>query len=113
MTTVKQIFEYIKGMNPGTSTVSSMGTFVDGMHQQVADRIVSEVTAALPKDSLAHKIATTSEHYTEKQLWVISYELMKNAEFVAKATAFDDEINDAEILRKARKARKAARKANK
>jgi hypothetical protein len=113
MTTVKQIFEYIKGMNPGTSTVSSMGTFVDSMHQQMADNTISEVTAALPKDTLAYKIATTAESFSEKQLWVIAYELMKNAEFVAKVDALGEEISDAEILRKARKARKAARKANK
>ena len=97
---VKEIYNYISGMNPTSSTVSSIGTFVTNMNQQVADNIVSEVLSALPKDSLAYKIASNnSDFFTEKQLWVISYELEKNNTFSEKVASFYDEIYMKEDLK--------------
>lgn len=84
-TTAKNIFNYIQGMNPNSQTVSSIGTFVTAFSQQVADSQVSEVIQVLvnsdKKDTLAFKIASTNSKFTEKQLWVIAFELEKNQEF--------------------------------
>ncbi len=81
MATTKQIFNEIDGLNPQTSTISSLGSYVSQSSKMVSDSIYKEVLGFLPKDSLAYKILTSSERYTEKQLWVISYELERNAEF--------------------------------
>ena len=59
-TTVKQIFDYISGMNPTVSTISSMGSFVSSFNGQVADGIKNEVVTSLNEGSVAYKIATTS-----------------------------------------------------
>ncbi|MCL1867655.1 MAG: hypothetical protein FWF72_01720 [Paludibacter sp.] len=79
--TVKQIFNKIQGLNPTTSTVSSIGTFVTNQAQQVSDMILRETISFLPKKSLAYKIATSANKFTDKQLWVIAFELEKNAEY--------------------------------
>lgn len=81
MATVKQIFNEIEGLNPQTSTISSLGSYVSQSSQMVSDSIYKEVLSFLPKDSLAYKILTGSERYSDKQLWAISYELEKNSEF--------------------------------
>lgn len=81
MATAKQIFSEIEGLNPQTSTISSLGSYVSQSSQMVSDSIYKEVLSFLPKESLAYKILTSSEKYSEKQLWVISYELEKNTEF--------------------------------
>ncbi len=91
----KQIFNYIQGMNPNVSNVSSMGSFVTNLNQQVADKCVSEVINALTdkKDTLAYKIATSlTDRYTEKQLWVVAFELQNNTEFTNKVISFYAEI---------------------
>jgi hypothetical protein len=94
MKTVNQIFNYIAGMNPTTSTVSSLGTYTSELHQQVADSIVSEVVSSLPEESLAYKIASSvTPTFSDKQLWVIAFELEKNVEFTSKVATFYNEIN--------------------
>ena len=94
MKNTRQIFDYIQGMNPTVSTVSSMGSFVTEMSQQVSDSVVTEVVRALPEGTLAYKIATSNAaRYSEKQLWVMAYELTKNEEFVAKVADFYERIN--------------------
>ena len=111
--TTKQIFDYISGMNPSVSTISSLGSFVSEMSQQVADNIKDEVVSALTDErSLAYKIATTSERFSDKQLWVIAYELVKNEEFAGKVAEFYARINaKAAAKAEASKAKLAANKA--
>ena len=112
-TTVKQIFDYISGMNPTVSTISSMGSFVSNQNQQVADGIKNEVVASLNEGSVAYKIATTSERFSEKQLWVIAYELIKNEDLSQKVGEFYARINRKEIAKaEASKQKLAANKAN-
>ena len=89
MTTAKQIFNYIAGVNPSSSTISSLGTFVSSANQQVADNLLNEVISNLPKESLAYKIATSvNAQFSEKQLWVIAFELEKNAQFIQSVNDF-------------------------
>lgn len=80
---VKDIFNDIQGINPNTSTVSSIGSFVTEQSQQVADKIHRNIMAQLPKDSIAYKIMfdSRSNKYSEKQMWAISYELAKNKKY--------------------------------
>lgn len=107
-TTVKQIFDYISGMNPTVSTISSMGSFVSNQNQQVADGIKNEVMASLNEGSVAYKIAATSERFSEKQLWVIAYELIKNEDFSQKVGEFYARINRKEIAKAEASKRKIA-----
>lgn len=85
--TVKQIFNDIQGLNPTTSTISSLGTFVTEQARQVSEMVCREVLSNVSESSLAHKILTGSENYTEKQLWVIAYELLKNDAYTTKLGA--------------------------
>lgn len=112
MTTAKTIFNYIQGINPSVSTISSMGSFVTELSQQVADKCLSEVISNLPVDSLAYKIATNNlGTFTEKQLWVIAFELDKNESFVKLATEFYNSINRKEAAKQDKsKAKLAANK---
>lgn len=93
-----EVMGYIAGLNPRTSTVSSMGTFVTSQAQQVADYVANEVRGYISQDSLAYKIMdesykrTGSQIYTEKQIEVIAKELMKNDEFRQKVAKHYDEI---------------------
>lgn len=82
--TPKDVFNYICWLNPKTHTSSSMGNYSSSMDNQIADMYFKEVADYLPQDSLARKILFGSKTYTEKQLWVITYELMKNKDFVTK-----------------------------
>ncbi len=111
--TVKQVFNYIQGLNPSTSTISSLGSFVTEQSQQVSDMIHREVTTGLPEGTLAHKILTTSEKYSEKQLWVIAYELMKNDCFTEMVGKFYSKIEAKEnAKREASKNKFASNKEN-
>jgi len=96
MTTAAQIFNYIQGMNPSTQTVSSLGTFVTEMSQQVADNCISEVVQVLVNsdktETLAFNIIKSATRFTEKQLWVIAFELEKNAEFSSMVVAHYNEM---------------------
>ena len=96
MTTAAQIFNYIQGMNPSTQTVSSLGTFVTEMSQHVADNCISEVVQVLVNsdktETLAFNIIKSATRFTEKQLWVIAFELEKNAEFSSMVVAHYNEM---------------------
>lgn len=80
MTTAKKIFDKIQGLNPN---INSYG-FVDSYCQQAADFIFSEVIKYIHAGTLAEKIMTSGvRQFTEKQLWVIAFELLKNADYVS------------------------------
>jgi hypothetical protein len=84
MTTVANIFQTIKGINPQTNSYG----YVDNSGDQQAQFMIDQVRPFLPTDSLAYKILTsTMGTFSEKQIWVIAYELMKNADYVAYLTA--------------------------
>lgn len=82
--TVKQIFNSIQDLNPNSSTVSSLGTFVTEQAREMAEMAQKEVLSNVSESSLAHKILMKSETFTEKQLWVIAYELLKNDAYTTK-----------------------------
>lgn len=103
MKATKQIFNRIQMLNPTVSEISSMGQFVSQSNQMVADSMRDEVYNAIPKDSLAYTILNGNDKFSDKQLWVIAYELEKNAGYVAQVIAAIEELNRAEDFKKARK----------
>jgi len=88
-TTVNHIYNEIKGINPSISTISSLGDYVSNSAQMVADSIYKECIMNVPEDSLAYKIlfGNNSRGYSEKQIWVIAFELLKNEEYASKIGA--------------------------
>lgn len=116
MATLKNIFTQVSMMNPQVSVISSLGFFIDPNNQQTADFVTKEIMGYLPHESLAWKIITsTTGRFSEKQLWVIAYELQKNAEYCAELDKTLEEIEMHEAWRKAknreRRHRRAERKA--
>lgn len=114
--TVKTIFNEIQSMNPRYSTVSSIGRFISDQALFLANEERKEIISCLPPDSFAHKVAMYTERFSEKQLWVIAYELMKNEEYKTKLAEriekFEEEIRAEREFKAARRAaRKAAREA--
>ena len=85
--TVKQIFLNIQGLNLATSTISSLGTFVTNQAEQVSEMVYREVLNNIPENTVAYKILTGSNRYSEKQLWAIAYELLKNDAYAAQVGA--------------------------
>jgi hypothetical protein len=113
-TTVKEIFNYISSLNANTSHISSLGSYVSATDQQIAASTHNEVIDVLPVGTLAHKIVssmTNYSNYSAKQLWVIAFELEKNAEFSAKVAEFNAEVSRKESMRKAAKRAKKERRA--
>ena len=105
--TVKDIYNEASYINPNVSTISSIGDFVEESSRQAAAYSRRELVQYVSKDSLAFKILTENlkDFFTEKQVWVIAYELQKNAEYVAKLQA------ELEVRERRAKAKAAASKA--
>ena len=82
---VKEVFDEIQYLNPSVSTISSLGNYVSQSNQMVSDAVYKEVMQHIPKDSTAFKIMMgTQKKYSDKQLWVIAYELQKNQKYTKK-----------------------------
>lgn len=74
--TVADVFSYISSLRVDDRR------FIDTTNAyMVADMVAREVAAFLPTGTLAHTIFTTASNLSDKQLWVISYELIKCAPF--------------------------------
>ena len=98
------IFNAIKGLNPSTNSVSSLGSYVSPLERQLADELRKDVSKALPDGCLAKKIVETASQFTDKQLWVIAFELVKNEEYCKNLEAFNAEVERKDARRKAAKA---------
>lgn len=82
--TIKDIYNDVSCINPSVSTISSIGDYIEEGSRQVAQSVRDRITKSLPQGTLAHKIITETlkDFFTDKQLWVIAYELQKNEEYV-------------------------------
>lgn len=114
---VKDVFNNISLLNPTRSEISSMGGFVSNMNQEVSDRFKREILSQLPKNSLAYKIleqnydSTRNYDLSDKQKWVIAYELQKNKSYTNKLGAdMEKRRNIANQKADASKAKKSANK---
>lgn len=94
MATINQtVLNHVKKINPNTSVISSIGTVVSAMQQQIADNHISDCLNAVAANSLAHTILMSTQNiFTEKQIWAIYFKVMKNAQAVAKIEAENEEI---------------------
>ena len=115
MTQVAQIFNNIKMMNPKSTMISSMGEIITEDAKQTAQYVINETVEYLSADSLAMKIIREGNWpFTEKQLWLIAYELVKNPEYVAKMEAETKELAQREEMKRAaNRAKRAAKSAAK
>lgn len=108
--TVKQVFSDIQLLNPSTSTISSLGTFVSSLNRQLSADKAKEIMSYLPKESLAYKIVSTANKFSDKQLWTIAYELVKNKEYQKDLAKRIKESEEYAIYQKKRKSEKRAEK---
>ena len=102
--TTKQLFDYACGM-------TNNSFYVNSDNQSIADDKFNAIVKALPEHSLAYKIAISgASSFTEKQIWVIAFELQKNDTFTISVGNYYAEIN-AMVARQ--KSNKQINKANK
>lgn len=84
MTTAKKIYNKLTAMNPISTYASSFGSHTSHFAQECADMVRSEILEFIPEGTLAHKILSSDPRsFTEKQLWVIAFELVKNDKYTA------------------------------
>lgn len=83
--TIKDIYNDVSYINPSVSTISSIGDYIEESSRQVAQSVRDRIAKALPQGTLAYKIITENlkDFFSDKQLWVIAYELQKNEAYVA------------------------------
>ena len=75
----KEVFNSINFINPTKNHVSSVGSYVSEATLDAIATKVSEIKSYLPEGSLALNILTTQRTFTDKQLWVIAYALVKTS----------------------------------
>jgi hypothetical protein len=74
---VKEVFNSINFINPTKNHVSSVGSYVSQARLDAIATKVSEIKSYLTEGSLAYNILTSQSTFTDKQLWVIAYALVK------------------------------------
>ena len=110
----KRIFNYVSGINARVSTVSSIGNYISNSDQAIADNRYNEIWNAIEnKESLAFNVLSSNvNNYSDKQLWVITYELAKNSNFVAKLEKEEAELEaESESKRKLKAMKKTKKRA--
>lgn len=109
--TVQQAFNDVQTLNPSGSTISSLGNFVSSLNQQISDDKINSVKKYLPKDSLALKIINNNKgKFSDKQLWVISYELLKNEDYQKDLAKRLNEQKQKDNIKRQQKRQKRASK---
>lgn len=111
MANVKEIFNFVQTLNPTESCISSLGRFTSDMDMQVSLDFAAKIKSYLPEGTLAKTIMDEMNErdrisYSPKQLWVISYQLVKSDEFSAYYEGFMHDVKIREAMQKARKARR-------
>ena len=75
----KEVFNSINFINPTKNHVSSVGSYVSEARLEAIATKVNEIKSYLPEGSLALNILTSQRTFTDKQLWVIAYALVKTS----------------------------------
>jgi hypothetical protein len=73
----KEVFNSINFINPTKNNVSSVGSYVSEARLDAIVTKVNEIKSYLAEGSLAYNILTSQSTFTDKQLWVIAYALVK------------------------------------
>ena len=113
--TIKDIYNDVSYINPSVSTISSIGDYIEESSRQVAQSVRNRISEYLPQGTLAHKIITENlkDFFSDKQLWVIAYELQKNEAYVTNlSNEIERREQAAERKAAASKAKLAANKDN-
>jgi hypothetical protein len=82
----KEVFNSINFINPTKNHVSSVGSYVSEARLDAIATKVSEIKSYLTEGSLAYNILISQSTFTDKQLWVIAYALVKT-DYRPSATA--------------------------
>lgn len=75
------IFSEISELNPTLSHSSSLGDYVSDSSRMVSEDLFKKIIKSIPENSLAFQILTNTDHFSEKQLWTITFELAKNENY--------------------------------
>ena len=75
----KEVFNSINFINPTKNHVSSVGSYVSEARLDAIATKVNEIKSYLTEGSFAYNILTSQSTYTDKQLWVIAYALVKTS----------------------------------
>lgn len=109
----KDIYTRLGGLNAQASGYGSKFTNWNEAREK-ANENREELKQYLPEGSLARKILDDNKTITEKQQWVIAYELQKNPEFTKKMAArLESDRQYAERERQQRASKSAAKKERK
>lgn len=89
---LSNIYNDVSDIDTNTNTISSLGDYASTMDIQLSQDKVNELKSILDKDSLAYKILNETKNYSlrtgfkfsDKQKWVIAYELNKNNSYKNK-----------------------------
>lgn len=82
---VKKVFVYLNGLNPTQTIISSLGRHITDANWELAYSLRDRIANYLPENTLAAKIMSERKmdgFFTDKQIWGIAYELMKNEDFL-------------------------------
>lgn len=94
------IFSEISDLNVQMSYSSSLGSYVSESSKMVSEDIYKKIIKSIPENSLAYQILTNTDHYSEKQLWVITFELLKNENYCNEIMEEFHERNSREFTKK-------------
>lgn len=108
---VGNIFDDIKAINPNVSEISSIGSFTSEQDRQVAESVRVKILKYLPDNSLASKILKTSNKLSDKQLWVVAYELQKNEDYVSDLSERNEKLKREVAYQKKKRSDKRRKRA--
>jgi hypothetical protein len=105
MTTAKNIFDTISQMNAQVSYTNA-GVGVTQQNRNYANSVRSEVLSHLTPNTPAHDIVSNNDKFTDKQLWLVAYNLVKTS-YANRVAAVTAELNKKAELKSIKRANKA------
>lgn len=93
----QELFYFVSGINASGNISSSMGNYTTAFQVEMAEDRQREVrNAIIDESSLAYTILSNpkANRFSEKQMWVIVFELLKNENFV---TTFTNKLNGVDV----------------
>lgn len=82
----QNVLKWVQGVNPTINYSSSLGGYVTPISEQISDRLKVELLSVVfGNGSLAELLLKNQQDsYTQKQIFVIAYEIMKYPAYVQK-----------------------------
>lgn len=118
---INDIFKSLGNISNNTNNISSIGEYVSNINIQSAQNEINKIANYLNKSSLAYKIIKHEKNFSfnkgfsfsDKQKWVIAYELEKNPKYkqeVAKIIKENKKPSFQEIRKKQKREEKKKNK---